>query len=349
MDAFFSSVEQRDAKSLRGKPIAVGFDSPRSVVSTASYEARTFGVHSAMPMSQAKQLCKELIIVPPRFDVYEQVSNQVRQIMRNYTDIIETISIDEAFLDVTENKVGEDYAIEIAKKLKCDILYNTFLTSSAGVSYNKFLAKIASDWKKPDGLFVIHPLRALDFIAKLPVEKIWGIGPKTLERMHSLGIFSGDDLRRTPLDTLVRNFGKAGHTFHDYANGIGDDQLVTKWERKSVSCEQTMQEDIISRTALIVGLYNVTLELVRRIDEVKFKGRCLTLKYKYHDFSIRSHSLTQTKILTTKKDILPLTKRLAKEIPDDGKPIRLIGLRVSNEQITNTKYFEPELPFDKEY
>lgn len=178
MDAFFASVEQRDAKSLRGKPIAVGFDSPRSVVSTASYEARTFGVHSAMPMSQAKQLCKELIIVPPRFDVYEQVSNQVRQIMRNYTDIIETISIDEAFLDVTENKVGEDYAIEIAKKLKCDILYNTFLTSSAGVSYNKFLAKIASDWKKPDGLFVIHPLRALDFIAKLPVEKIWGIGPR---------------------------------------------------------------------------------------------------------------------------------------------------------------------------
>lgn len=195
MDAFFASVEIQRDPSLRGKPIAVGYDGPRGVVSTASYEARRWGVHSAMSIARAKQMCPELIIVASHFDLYKNVSASIHDIFHRYTDLIEPISLDEAFLDVTTNRRGISLAIDIAREIKQSILNETGLTASAGVSYCKFLAKIASDYRKPDGLTVVHPTRALDFIATLPIEKFWGIGPKTAERMHAMGIFTGAHLR----------------------------------------------------------------------------------------------------------------------------------------------------------
>ena len=195
MDSFFSSVEQRDNPELKGKPIAVGHDAERGVVSTASYEARRFGVHSAQSIQVAKRLCPQLIIVEPHFQKYKEVSAQLHEIFHDYTDLIEPISLDEAFLDVTENKKGIELGVDIAREIKQRIRKTTGLTASAGVSYCKFLAKIASDWRKPDGLTVIHPDRALDFIAQLKIEKIWGVGQKTAEKMHRMGVFTGYDLR----------------------------------------------------------------------------------------------------------------------------------------------------------
>ena len=203
MDAFFASVEQRDHPELRGKAIAVGFDGPRGVVSTASYEARRYGVGSAQPVAIAKKRCPELIIVPPHFNKYKEVSAQIHQIFHQYTDIVEPLSLDEAFLDVTDNKPGIALGVDIAREIKQKILRTTSLTASAGVSYNKFLAKIASDWRKPDGLTTVHPDRAQEFIDRLPVEKFWGVGPRTAERMHKMGVFTGLQLRRGVLSVCA--------------------------------------------------------------------------------------------------------------------------------------------------
>ena len=210
MDAFFAAVEQRDNPSLRGLPIAVGHDGPRGVVSTSSYEARRFGVRSAMSIVKAKQLCPELIIVPGSHEKYKSVSEQVHSIFSDYTDIIEPLSIDEAFLDVTNNKKGMPLATDVAQEIRRRIREELQLTASAGVSYNKFLAKIASDYRKPDGMTVIHPDRALDFIANLSIEQFWGVGPRTAERMHYMGIFTGRDLRKCSLNHLQETFGKMG-------------------------------------------------------------------------------------------------------------------------------------------
>ena len=234
MDAFFASVEQRDNPELRGKPIAVGFDGPRGVVSTASYEARRFGVHSAMPIATAKRMCDSLIIVPCRHSHYKEVSQKIHEIFLRYTDLIEPISIDEAFLDVTTNKKGIEMAVDIAREIKSAIREELNLTASAGVSYNKFLAKIASDYRKPDGLFVIHPERALDFIASLPVEDFWGVGPKTLETMHKIGVFNGGQLRACTLRFLTDVFGKAGAVFYNFARGIDNRPVENVRIRKSV-------------------------------------------------------------------------------------------------------------------
>lgn len=211
MDAFFASVEQRDNPELKGKPIAVGFDGPRGVVSTASYEARPFGVHSAMSMAQAKRRCPQLIVVSSHFDRYKEVSRQIHAVFHEYTDLVEPISLDEAFLDVSENKKGIELAVDIAKEIKRKIFECTSLTASAGISYNKLLAKIASDMRKPNGIFTVHPDRALDFIGKLPIEKLWGVGPKTAERMHSMGVFTGEQLREISREHLVQVFGKMGN------------------------------------------------------------------------------------------------------------------------------------------
>lgn len=244
MDAFFAAVEQRDNPELRGKPVAVGFDGPRGVVSTASYEARKYGVHSAQSIAQAKQRCPNLIIVPCRHDYYAKISHQIHQIFQEYTDLIEPISIDEAFLDVTQNKKGIELAVDIAKEIKTRIKEATGLTASAGISYCKFLAKVASDYRKPDGICTIHPDKALDFIAQLPVEDFWGVGKKTLQKMHFMGIFNGADLRKVSKEHLVEVFGKAGHIFYDFARGIDERPVITYRERKSVGCEQTFLEDI---------------------------------------------------------------------------------------------------------
>ena len=341
MDQFFAAVEQRDHPELRGKPIAVGHDAERGVVSTASYEARRFGVHSAQSIQVAKRLCPQLIIVEPHFQKYKEVSAQLHEIFHDYTDLIEPISLDEAFLDVTENKKGIELGVDIAREIKQRILETTGLTASAGVSYCKFLAKIASDWRKPDGLTVIHPDRALDFISQLKIEKIWGVGQKTAEKMHRMGIFTGLDLRNTSLSRPTQEFGKMGQVFYDFSRGIDNRPVISEWERKSVSCEQTFESDINENAAVTIHLYHTVLELVRRIEKNDFEGRTLTLKVKfareqtqqydkYQDFHQITRSITVDHVLRTKDEILPLAKQLMQQVEFHSHPIRLLGLGVSN-------------------
>jgi DNA polymerase IV len=351
MDAFFASVEQRDNPELRGKPIAVGFDGPRGVVSTASYEARPFGVHSAMSMAQAKRRCPQLIVVSSHFDRYKEVSRQIHAVFHEYTDLVEPISLDEAFLDVSENKKGIELAVDIAKEIKQKIFERTSLTASAGISYNKLLAKIASDMRKPNGIFTVHPDRALDFIGKLPIEKLWGVGPKTAERMHSMGVFTGEQLREISREHLVQVFGKMGNVYYDFSRGIDNRPVIVAYERKSVGCERTFLEDLHVESKIIIELYHITLELVDRIKTKDFKGRTLTLKLKWDATTQITRSLTQDKILRTKDDILPLAKQLLKDTDYHNRPIRLMGLSVSSPE-TNEKegqnrpqWIEGLLPF----
>ena len=375
MDQFFAAVEQRDNPELKGKPIAVGHDAERGVVSTASYEARRFGVHSAQSIQVAKRLCPQLIIVEPHFQRYKEVSAQLHGIFHDYTDLIEPISLDEAFLDVTENKKGIDLGVEIAREIKQRILETTGLTASAGVSYCKFLAKIASDWRKPDVLTVIHPDRALDFIAQLKVEKIWGVGNKTAEKMHRMGIFTGADLRKVSLARLNQEFGKMGSVFHDFANGIDTRPVISEWERKSVSCERTFEKDIFDNAAVTIHLYHTVLELVRRIEKADFEGHTLTLKVKFarkqeqtevpfqsaereqtrqyakfQDFQQITRSVTVDYILRTKEDILPLAKQLIGDVEFHSHPIRLLGLGVANQKSSTVhedpRWVELELDFE---
>ena len=356
MDQFFAAVEQHDNPELKGKPIAVGHDAERGVVSTASYEARRFGVHSAQSIQVAKRLCPQLIIVEPHFQRYKEVSLQLHEIFHDYTDIIEPISLDEAFLDVTENKTMVStnrqgmWAMDIAREIKQRIFEKTGLTASAGVSYCKFLAKIASDWRKPDGLTVIHPDRALDFIAQLKVEKIWGVGKKTAEKMHRMGIFTGADLRKMPLARLTQEFGKMGNVFHEFANGIDTRPVISELERKSVSCEQTFEKDIYDNAAVTIHLYHTVLELVRRIEKTDFEGYTLTLKVKFQDFQQITRSVTADHILRTKDDILPLAKQLIGDVEFHSHPIRLLGLGVANQKSSivheDPHWVELELDFE---
>ncbi len=365
MDQFFAAVEQLDNPELKGKPIAVGHDAERGVVSTASYEARRFGVHSAQSIQVAKRLCPQLIIVEPHFQRYKEVSSQLHEIFHDYTDLIEPISLDEAFLDVTDNKKGMELAVDIAREIKQRIRETTGLTASAGVSYCKFLAKIASDWRKPDGLTVIHPDRALDFIAHLKVEKIWGVGQKTAEKMHRMGIFTGLDLRNMSLSRLTQEFGKMGQVFYDFSRGIDNRPVISEWERKSVSCEQTFESDISENAAVTIHLYHIVLELVRRIEKNDFEGRTLTLKVKFgrkreqtedrfqsaerQDFQQITRSITVDHILRTKEEILPLAKQLMRGVEFHSHPIRLLGLGVSGQksaaQQNQQQWVELELEF----
>ena len=374
MDQFFAAVEQRDQPELRGKPIAVGHDAERGVVSTASYEARRFGVHSAQSIQVAKRLCPQLIIVEPHFQRYKEVSAQLHEIFHDYTDLIEPISLDEAFLDVTENKRGIELGVDIAREIKQRIRETTGLTASAGVSYCKFLAKIASDWRKPDGLTVIHPDRALDFIAQLRVEKIWGVGPKTAEKMHHMGIFTGLDLRNMSLSRLRQEFGKVGQIFYDFSRGIDNRPVISEWERKSVSCEQTFESDISENAAVTIHLYHMVLELVRRIEKNDFEGRTLTLKVKFArkreqteasfqsaereqtrqnakflDFQQITRSITVDHVLRTKDQILPLAKQLMQQVEFHSHPIRLLGLGVANQKGAAVPEQQPWVELELEF
>ena len=330
MDQFFAAVEQRDNPELRGKPVAVGFDGPRGVVSTASYEARRFGVHSAQAIATAKRLCPQLIIVMPRFQAYKEVSQQIRSIFHEYTDMVEPLSLDEAFLDVTHNKKGIILGVDIARQIKRRILEETGLTASAGVSYCKFLAKIASDYRKPDGLCVVHPSRALSFIAGLDIKRFWGVGDKTAEKMHHIGIFTGADLQRSSLPRLTEVFGKMGQVFWNFGQGIDDRPVVTEWERKSVSCEQTFLQDIWQEEEVLAALESTIAELVHRIARSGFEGRTLTLKLKYADFHQITRSISGNEILTTAEQLKPLSEELLGETEySSSHPIRLLGLGVS--------------------
>lgn len=330
MDAYYASVEQRDNPELRGKPIAVGYAEKRGVVAAASYEARRYGVRSAMASTKAKRLCPQLIFVPGRMEVYKNVSRQIHEIFHEYTDIIEPLSLDEAFLDVTENKPGIPLAVDIAKEIKQKIREQLNLVASAGISYNKFLAKIASDCRKPDGLCTIHPNQALEFIARLPIESFWGVGPVTAKKMHSLGIHNGEQLRTRSQAMLLREFGKVGSLYYDCARGIDLRPVEAVHIRKSIGCEHTLEKDISQRSSVIIELYHTAVELVGRLEHKDFKGNTLTLKIKFHDFSQITRSITQPKELITLDVILPLAKQLLQEVDYEHHPIRLIGLSVSN-------------------
>lgn len=336
MDAFYASVEQRDHSELKGKPVAVGHAEKRGVVAAASYEARKFGVRSAMPSQKALKLCPDLIFVEGRMEVYKEVSAQVHAIFQEYTDLIEPISLDEAFLDVTENKKSMELAVDIAKEIKQRIRTDLHLIASAGVSYNKFLAKVASDYRKPDGLCTIHPDQAQAFIDRLPIESFWGVGPVTAKRMHQLGIYNGETLRQCSMEMLTRQFGKIGSLYYDFARGIDNRPVEAVRIRKSIGCEHTLEKDISLSSSVIIELYHVACELVERLARKQFKGTTLTLKIKFGDFTQITRSQSISRPLTTLKEILPLAKKLLKDVDYTHHPIRLIGLSVSNPKDTDS-------------
>lgn len=332
MDAFFASVEQRENPSLKGKPIAVGHDGGRGVVCAASYEARPFGVRSAMPMAKAKQLCPQLTVVPCHFSLYKDVSRQVHEIFLEYTDLVEPISIDEAFLDVTVNKPGIDLAQTIAMEIKRKIWERTGLTASAGVSYNKFLAKIASDYRKPNGLCTVHPSKALDFIAGLKIEDFWGVGPKTAEKMHALGISNGLELRQQSLEFLLSHFGKQGAVYYEFARGIDNRPVVVERVRKSVGCEETYLTDIYKPSDIYDAIQGLVIDLRSRIKKSQFQGRTLTVKVKFFDFTQITRSISaEDYIDTSESSLLKAAKTILDGVDySKDKPIRLLGLSVSN-------------------
>ena len=330
MDAFFASVEQRDNPELRGKPIAVGHAEGRGVVATASYEARRFGVHSAMPSRRALELCPQLIFVPGRMDRYKEVSEQVTEIFSRYTDIIEPISIDEAFLDVTQNKRGIRLGVDVARSIKADIRRELDLVASAGVSYNKFLAKIASDWRKPDGLCTIHPDKALEFIDKLKVEHLWGVGPATAKKMHDMGIVWARDLRELSLPEMMRRFGRAGYTYYRFVRGNDDRPVSTTRERKSVGCEETYESDVREAALLRELLEALCFQLFRRIQKKAFWGGTLTIKIRFGDFSTITRSRSKDMPFASVSDILACAQELLEPHVGHPKGIRLLGLAVSN-------------------
>lgn len=334
MDAFYASIEQRDNPSLRGLPVAVGHSEARGVVAAASYEARRYGVHSAMSSQKAKRICPDLIFVPGRMEVYKAVSGQIHEIFHEYTDIIEPISLDEAFLDVTRNKKGIPQGLTIAKEIKAKIRSQLHLVASAGVSYNKFLAKVASDFRKPDGLCTIHPSRALAFIDRLPIESFWGVGPVTAKRMHALGIHNGQQLRERPLQLLTYHFGKAGRIYYDFARGIDLRPVEAVRIRKSLGCERTLERDISAPSAVLEALHDTAVELVERLGRhPDFRGNTLTLKIKFGDFIQITRSVTQSQTLESLDLILPLAQQLLQPVEYDHHPIRLMGLTVSRPHV----------------
>jgi DNA polymerase IV len=330
MDAFFASVEQLDDPELRGKPVAVGGSGERSVVAAASYEARKFGVRSAMPSVIAKRLCPDLIFVRHNFSRYQEVSSMIMEIFKEYTDLIEPLSLDEAFLDVTNDKQNIGSATLIARKIRCEIKARTGLTASAGISVNKFLAKIASDINKPDGLFLIRPEEAEKFIEDLAVEKFYGIGKVTAEKMHKLGIHSGADLKKLDLVALVRNFGKSGVFFYDIVRGIDDRPVEPDQERKSVGTEITYEKDLTTNFEIIAELYQLEKELMERLEHSEASGRTITLKIKFADFKQITRSKTLQNYIRNFETLHKEVTNIRKTINLDGTKIRLMGVTVSN-------------------
>ena len=330
MDAFFASVEQLDNPELRGKPVAVGGSGERHVVASASYEARKFGVRSAMPSVTAKKLCPGLIFIRHRFERYTEVSEQILGIFREYSDLVEPLSIDEAFLDVTEDRKGIGSATLIAKEIKKEIRERTGLTASAGISVNKFLAKIASDIKKPDGLFLIPPEDAEKFIEELPVEKFYGIGAVTAGKMHKLGIHNGAELKKWDLLSLIRNFGKAGKFYFDIVRGIDDRPVETVYERKSIGTELTYEKDLTTRFEIIAELYKVEKELMERIESAGTSGRTITVKVKFSDFRQITRSRTLQNYIRDFKTLHGSVTDIRKSLQLEGSRIRLLGVSISN-------------------
>ncbi|MDP9813707.1 DNA polymerase-4 [Rhizobium tibeticum] len=330
MDAFYASVEQRDNPELRGKPVAVGGSEARGVVAAASYEARKFGVHSAMPSVTAKRKCPDLIFVKPRFDVYKAVSAQIREIFAEYTPIIEPLSLDEAYLDVTENLKGIEIATDIALEVRARIKAATALNASAGISYNMFLAKMASDLSKPNGQAVITPKNGPAFVAGLPVKKFHGVGPATADKMHRLGIETGADLRKKEIEFLVRHFGKSGPYFYGIARGIDERQVKPDRVRKSIGAEDTFAQDIHAYDPAVDGLKSLIAKVWRHCEANSITGKTVTLKIKYADFTQITRARTIGQAFRSADEIKETVCVLLESVFPTRKGIRLLGVTLSS-------------------
>jgi len=332
MDAFYASVEQRDFPEYRGRPLVVGGPpNSRGVVATASYEARAFGIHSAMPCSRAARLCPQAVFVPPRFDAYKAESANIRAIFRRYTDVIEPLSLDEAYLDVTTDKQGIGSAIEIARRIKAAIRDELNLTASAGVSVNKFVAKIASDLQKPDGLTFIGPSRIERFMESLPVEKFFGVGKVTADKMKRMQLFTGADLKRLSEADLVRRFGKSGRFYYRIVRGVDDRPVQPNREVKSIAVEDTFSHDLHTLEAMAGELTAIAEKLAGRMQSRKLKGRTLTLKVRYADFRLITRSQTHAFYVDSADEILDTAQRLLHTVmTPEPQPVRLLGISVSN-------------------
>lgn len=346
MDAFYASVEQREHPEFRGRPLVVGRPGERSVVSAASYEARKFGIRSAMPSVKAARLCPDVIFVPGNMELYRSVSAQIHRIFHEYTDLVEPLALDEAFLDVTDNKAGLSLGVEVARRIKQRIRRELGLVASAGVSYNKFLAKIASDFRKPDGLCTIHPDRAQAFIEKLPIEVFWGVGRVTAQKMHALGIADGAALRACSQEFLTRHFGKNGRLYYDFARGIDPRPVMAVRVRKSVGCEDTFDYDLTEMADIVQELRLLAEKLERRMEKADFRGITLTLKVKFDDFTIRSRSVSPGYEIMTAPQVTELAEQLARSPDLFMRPVRLLGLSVSHPLLEKPESFASQLDID---
>ncbi|MBC3786344.1 DNA polymerase IV [Spirosoma utsteinense] len=332
MDAFYASVEQRDNPDLRGQPVAVGGSRQRGVVAAASYEARQFGVRSAMASSVAIRKCPDLLFVKPRFDVYKTVSNQIRAVFAAYTDLIEPLSLDEAYLDVTASVAEGQTATQLAQTIKERIKEETGLTASAGVSYNKFLAKLASDYRKPDGLFVIRPHQGLAFVETLAVGQFHGIGQVTAARMNQLGIFTGLDLRQQSEAFLCRHFGKVGQHYYSIARGVDERPVTANRVRKSVGSENTFEQDLTEYLALTAGLQPLIDDVWSYYQRTGVSGRTVTLKVKYADFQQITRSRTVVSPVADRALLERIILELLNSLLPLAKGVRLLGVSMSGLQ-----------------
>lgn len=350
MDAFFASIEQRDHPQYQGKPLAVGYPGERGVVAAASYEARKYGVRSAMPSRTALAKCPHLIFAPSRFEVYRSVSRQIMEIFLEYTDLVEPLSIDEAYLDITTNHKNIPSATWVAREIKERIKETTGLTASAGVSVNKFLAKIASDYQKPDGLFVITEKEAETFVEGLKIEQFWGVGKVTAQKMHRLGIHTGADLKRLSERQLTRLFGKAGATYYQNARAIDDRSVTPDRIRKSVGAENTFASDLNDPELLTAEMETIAREVWERIRRRDFYGRTVTLKIKYEDFEQITRSKTFTQFVNQYELFWNTAKDLLDQVDLTRKSIRLLGLTISNIHLTEQpKVYQLKLDFGSDF
>ncbi len=342
MDAFYASVEQLDAPELKGKPIAVGGSSQRGVVAAASYEARKYGVRSAMPSVTAARLCPDLIFVKARFERYREVSQQIREIFLDYTDLVEPLSLDEAYLDVTENKLNYPSATIIAYDIRRRIYETTGLSASAGISVNKFIAKVASDYNKPNGQKTIVPEEVLEFLEQLEIRKFHGIGKVTAEKMYQHGIFNGADLKRKPVEYLAEHFGKSGVYYYNIVRGIHESAVKPDRIRKSLGAERTFSDNISSEIFMMERLDQIAEEIERRLAKNEVAGKTVTLKIKYSDFKMQTRSKTVDHYVSKKNQILEIATELVRQ-ETFRESVRLLGLSLSN---LNTEDKEEEEPVE---
>jgi len=345
MDAFYASVEQMDNPELRGKPIAVGGAENRGVVSAASYEARKFGVRSAISGVQAKKNCPELIFVKPRFDRYKEISKQIHKIFRDYTDLVEPLSLDEAYLDVTKNKKGNPSATLLAQEIRMRIFNEVGLTASAGISVNKFVAKIASDYNKPNGQKTVNPDEVITFLEQLPIQKFYGVGKVTTEKMFQLGIFTGLELKSKTLEFLEKHFGKSGSFYYNVVRGIHNSEVKSNRIAKSVAAEYTFDSNLSSEIFMVEKLEKIASELERRLKKHNISGKTVTLKIKYSDFTQQTRSKTMPYFIADKALILDAVKELLyQERMKDS--VRLLGISLSNLNTEIKKTIVVQLKFD---